>query len=285
MVVVLALLIRLDPYSAWPIHPGFRALLKYSSVLFLVVLPFERIWGSRQRKLFTLVWWNDFAHLLKSIPVAVIIGGYLFVLPDAPLPFLSEARGSLASMINGSPRWGQFLLILFLTDLYYYGIHRFAHSSNALWKTHAVHHSIRKVDWIGGFRIHFIDHAIFRIGQAYLYVLFGFDPQMVGLAMLTVPLYSSMLHLNIDFRIRWLEQVVATPFFHHWHHDITTGNRVNYANVFPIIDRAFGTLYLPKDWPKQVGVEGNPVSEYLIPQMIYPFREWALGIAKRINPH
>ena len=197
-----------------------------------------------------------------------------FSLPNAPFPALSDLHAGLVGFVFGLPLPLQIFLILFITDFYYYWIHRLAHTYNWLWFTHSVHHSIKKVDWLGGLRIHVIDHAVFRIGQAYLYLLIGFSPSAVGTAMIVVPLYSSLLHLNIPWRIKFLESILATPFFHHWHHEIEFGNRKNYSNLFPVIDKLFGTLYLPKDWPKEVGIKDHPVSDYIVPQFFYPFVQW-----------
>ncbi|MES9906417.1 MAG: sterol desaturase family protein [Sedimenticola sp.] len=46
----------------------------------------------------------------------------------------------------------------------------------------------------------------------------------------------------------WLEWLISTPVFHHWHytHDGPEYVDKNYATMFPWIDRLFGTYYLPK---------------------------------------
>ena len=71
-----------------------------------------------------------------------------------------------------------------------------------------------------------------------------------------------------------LDHVLVTPRFHHWHH---TAQREaidkNFAVHLPLIDRIFGTHYLPKDaWPERCGIEGNPVPDGWLRQLVHPFR-------------
>jgi sterol desaturase/sphingolipid hydroxylase (fatty acid hydroxylase superfamily) len=48
---------------------------------------------------------------------------------------------------------------------------------------------------------------------------------------------------------------------------------VNFAIHVPLLDRLFGTYYLPKDqWPQGYGVGGHPVPGGYVAQFKYPFR-------------
>lgn len=56
-----------------------------------------------------------------------------------------------------------------------------------------------------------------------------------------------MIHANLNWRLGWLEHVVVSPAFHHWHHNneaAATLNK-NYASLLPFLDRLFGTHHLP----------------------------------------
>ena len=47
---------------------------------------------------------------------------------------------------------------------------------------------------------------------------------------------------------------------------------VNFAIHFPLLDRMFGTHFLPKDkWPGGYGIEGHPVPAGYVKQFKYPF--------------
>ncbi len=78
------------------------------------------------------------------------------------------------------------------------------------------------------------------------------------------------IHSNLRFRFGPLRYLIATPQFHHWHHSATLYNR-NFAVHLPIIDKLFGTYHLPGDeWPPAYGIEGSPVPEGYVRQLIYP---------------
>ncbi len=47
-------------------------------------------------------------------------------------------------------------------DLVQYGVHRAFHRVPALWRFHAIHHSIREMDWLAGSRLHFVDVVVTR---------------------------------------------------------------------------------------------------------------------------
>ena len=48
---------------------------------------------------------------------------------------------------------------------------------------------------------------------------------------------------------------------------------VNFAVHLPVIDRLFGTHYLPPGrWPAEYGLAGAPVPSGYLAQLIHPFR-------------
>ena len=64
-----------------------------------------------------------------------------------------------------------------------------------------------------------------------------------------------------------------TPRFHHWHHGLEReAIDVNFAIHFPLLDRCFGTYFLPPDrWPEGYGLQGHPVPAGYLAQLKYPF--------------
>ena len=71
--------------------------------------------------------------------------------------------------------------------------------------------------------------------------------------------------------LRW---VMATPQCHHWHHgaDREAVDK-NFAVHLPLLDRMFGTCYLPGDrWPSAYRLsEGKPVPNGYVRQFVDPF--------------
>jgi sterol desaturase/sphingolipid hydroxylase (fatty acid hydroxylase superfamily) len=62
--------------------------------------------------------------------------------------------------------------------------------------------------------------------------------------------------------------------FHRWHHTSEAeGLDKNFAGLFPFIDVAFGTFYLPSDRrAEKFGLAGESVPEGFVAQLLYPFR-------------
>jgi sterol desaturase/sphingolipid hydroxylase (fatty acid hydroxylase superfamily) len=47
---------------------------------------------------------------------------------------------------------------------------------------------------------------------------------------------------------------------------------VNFAVHLPVIDRLFGTYYLPREaWPTAYGIAGDPVPDGYLRQLVFPF--------------
>jgi lathosterol oxidase len=89
-----------------------------------------------------------------------------------------------------------------------------------------------------------------------------------------VSFHAIFIHANVNFRFGWLSWVIATPRFHHWHHAAQPeAIDKNFAVHLPLIDKVFGTCYLPRnEWPAVYGIEGNPVPESYWQQVIYPVK-------------
>lgn len=206
--------------------------------------------------------------LLLAPPLALLAMVMARVTPDAFTGFM----GSL-------PFWAKLVAGLIVSEVGAYWAHRWCHRSPLLWRFHAVHHSIEHLDWLANTRAHPVDIVFTRLcGLAPLYVLGLADASASGTAAM-VPVYitlvgtvwSFLVHANVRWRFGALEQVVAMPAFHHWHHTNDEGHRhQNFAAMFPWIDRLFGTLHLPRHWPGTYGVD-EPVRGTMRDELIRPF--------------
>jgi sterol desaturase/sphingolipid hydroxylase (fatty acid hydroxylase superfamily) len=152
-----------------------------------------------------------------------------------------------------------------------------------------VHHSPAQLDWLVNTRAHPVDWLFVRLcGLLPLSLLGLAQPGQAGLdwVPLLVTLFGSawgyFIHANLRWRAGWLEQVLATPAFHHWHHeDLGIGGRGhgNFAAFMPVLDRLFGTLHLPAhDWPQRYGTDEPPLPSWL-DQILGPFMGPARGRA------
>jgi sterol desaturase/sphingolipid hydroxylase (fatty acid hydroxylase superfamily) len=180
---------------------------------------------------------------------------------------------SVQQWVRSWPAMLQFPGLLVVADVTQYWVHRAFHAVPLLWRFHAVHHSAEHMDWLAGSRLHLVDVAIPR-GLTYvpIYVL-GFSEGPLLAYVVVVSAQATFIHANVRFEFGPLKWLVATPQFHHWHHaaDAEAIDK-NFAVHLPLIDKVFGTMYLPGRWPRSYGVtSGADVPAGYLRQLTWPF--------------
>jgi sterol desaturase/sphingolipid hydroxylase (fatty acid hydroxylase superfamily) len=83
-------------------------------------------------------------------------------------------------------------------------------------------------------------------------------------------LWGFFIHANLRWRFGWLEWLISTPGFHHWHHTNDEHVNKNFASMLPCMDKLFGTWYMPGKWPTKYGTD-TPVAPGLPVQLLQPF--------------
>lgn len=239
-----------------------------------VFIPLERLFALKpEQPVFRKEWRVDLTYVfVSSLAVQVTT---LLTLKPAMVFFDWAAIPSLRAWFASQPLWVQFLEILVITDLVQYWIHRAFHTK-WLWKFHAVHHSAEAMDWLAGSRLHIVDVAVTR-GLSYVptYVL-GFSETAIFAYVALVSVQATFIHSNMRFQFRPVHWLFATPQFHHWHHAADReGIDKNFAVHIPLIDRLFGTYFLPPNrWPKRYGLSsGEQMPPWFTLQFLYPFRK------------
>ena len=129
---------------------------------------------------------------------------------------------------------------LLIFELVGYLYHRLAHAVPALWRLHAVHHSAPTLDWLASFRQHPVEIAVMTLAQNLPLVLLGIPLSAHAAVVVLIAVNTAFVHANLDVGPRWLAHVIATPRFHHRHHDRDAAPR-NFASMLPLLDHAFGT--------------------------------------------
>jgi sterol desaturase/sphingolipid hydroxylase (fatty acid hydroxylase superfamily) len=246
-------------------------------LLVIVFVPLERLFalraGPRREPWGPDVAWYFVTSLLPYRLVAVPLALVLLALPGWQ---------GLWPQLGELPLWARLPLSLVVAELGFYWAHRAMHRSALLWRFHALHHSARRLDWLVNTRAHPVDLVLVRLaGLAPLYALglarsgsAGVDgvPLIVALV---ANLWGYLIHANLRWPLPWLEGLIATPRFHHWHHEHLAGDQPaqgNYAALLPVLDRLFGTLRLPAGWPAEVGTDEPPRPGWL-DQFMAPFME------------
>ncbi len=201
----------------------------------------------------------QFTAVAVKVPAESIFGGW--------------GLQGIQATVSGWPFLVQLTLAMLVADLFQYTAHRAFHSSRFLWGFHAVHHSIRAVDWLAGSRLHLVDILVTRaFSYIPLYVL-GFSMQVFYVYVAIVALQAVTAHANTRIPFGSLKYVFVTPQYHHWHHaDDPAFYNKNFAIHFPLIDMIFGTCHIPGDaWPETMGLGQEHFPKGYLRQFVYPF--------------
>ena len=251
-------------------HVGLDWFLLDLFLLSAIFVPIELLFARLDQPVFREDWRTDLWHFgISHLLVQLIV--FLTMAPAA-IFFRWAVAPEVQAAVAAQPVALQFVEVLIVADLTQYAVHRLFHRVPWLWRFHAVHHSSRRMDWLAGSRLHLVDIVVTRgLSFVPLYVA-GFAPAAVFAYVLFVSFQAVLIHANVNWRFGPLRWILATPQYHHWHHAVEP-TEVNFAVHLPVIDRLFGTQYLPDDrWPAEYGVAGPPLPRDYLGQLAYPFR-------------
>ncbi len=247
-------------------------------ILLVIFIPLERIFAHQKQPVIRAGFFIDLGYYFLN----GLLPKLLLILPLSILAWVVHhfvPSGILSAWAGQLSLRTRFVLALIVGDFGVYWAHRWSHEIPCLWRFHSIHHSAEKMDWLVDTRAHPIDMLYTRIcGLSLLYLLGLAQPTGDRIDLLPVMytlfghIWSFMIHANVCWRFGIIEKLIATPAFHHWHHTNDGAEYINknYAAIFPAMDIWFGTLYLPKRWPKQYGIE-TPMAPSLVGQLLQPF--------------
>jgi sterol desaturase/sphingolipid hydroxylase (fatty acid hydroxylase superfamily) len=241
-----------------------------------IFVPLERAFALRREQgAFRRGWLTDTQYFFASHILAQVMS--LAVLAPAVALGSMLAVPQAQAAVQSLPLALQFALVVLVADLAQYGVHRAFHAVPLLWRFHKVHHSVEVMDWLAGSRLHLVDVIVTRGLVLLPLVALGFDTFAVYAYLALVSVHAVFIHANFAPRAIWLERWVAMPRFHHWHHGVEREARnVNFAVHLPMIDRWFGTYYMPEGrWPEGYGIAGERAPEGWVRQLVWPLRKRA----------
>jgi sterol desaturase/sphingolipid hydroxylase (fatty acid hydroxylase superfamily) len=175
-----------------------------------------------------------------------------FVAASASAFVMSHGIGLL--FLVDLPLWMAVLASIAALDFFTYVAHVALHKWPFGWRFHRVHHSDAEVDVTTTFRQH-PGETVWRVlWQLPAIVVFGI-PLWVVAVYLTISAANAQLeHANIRLREpldRLLRLVFVTPNMHKVHHSRWQRETdSNYANIFSLWDRVFGTYTRRVDFEK-----------------------------------
>ncbi len=242
--------------------------------LVVIFVPLERAFSVHPQKILRKGIVTDLGYyflsslvpaLLLSMPVGLLAWSVHRIIPEG-----------LLATTAALPLWASALAGFVAGEVGYYWGHRWSHEVPFLWRFHSIHHSAEEVNFLVNTRAHPIDMVFGRFcGLVPIYVLglggpVGANGSLVPvLASLIGTVWGFFIHANLRWRFGPLEWLISTPAFHHWHHTRTGPINRNYASTLPWLDRIFGTLHLPKEWPESYGIKAK-LPDTLTEQLVYP---------------
>jgi len=240
----------------------------------IVFVPIERMLHVRNQSPLRPEWRTDLAYYF----VGHILVQFILIAVTASTTTMDAliASDTVKAAIQSWPIWLQFILAVFVADVFQAGLHRIYHNVPFLWRFHAVHHSSRHMDWLAGSRIHLIEILLTRTAVLTPLVVLGFSAPAINGYVILVGVQAVLAHANLRINFGWLEYVLVTPRYHHWHHARHADYMdVNYAIHLPLVDMLMGTFKRPpaNTWPDEYGVmKLETVPTGIVAQTLMPLR-------------
>ena len=205
----------------------------------------------------------------------VTLGIYAWVVEHARVQLALPAPEWRATPVTWSA-------VFLLVDLAYYWLHRCSHEVHLLWAGHVVHHSSEEYNLAVALRqsaLHGLMSWVFYIPLA----LAGVPVTMFVTCYAVNLVYQFWIHTRAVGRLgRLTELVLNTPSHHRVHHGVNPKYQDrNYAGVFIIWDRMFGT-FVPEEEVPVYGITHPLASWNPLWANVHVFVEiWRLARATR----
>lgn len=211
---------------------------------------------------------------LLVMAVNVVLAVPLITLASTAIAAIFAARGwhLLPPQIwAGLPTPLVILAAVFAGDFVGYWRHRLEHG-RLLWPSHAVHHSDTEMTWLALQRFHPLNFATTILIDGTALMLLGFPAMALVANNLVRHFWGYFIHADLPWTFGPLGRIFVSPAMHRWHHAADrAAYGTNFATVFALFDRMFGTWRVPGPCTAPLGVL-DPMGEGAAGQLAHPFR-------------
>lgn len=257
-------------------------ILAYSALYFgfiaLVVKGREAIDAARRAA--AEVRFNLTLYVLDTVFVAPILAIAVTVIRSVIKHYSLQVFADGTWEVAGRPV--TFVAVVFIGDFVSYWRHRLEHT-HWLWPAHAIHHSDTQMTWLTLARFHPINRATTTCIDVACLAILGFPAWALLANELVRHYYGEFIHADLPWMYGPLRKVFVSPVMHRWHHarDVT-GAGSNFATVFSVFDRAFGTYYVPGPCTVPLGVIDD-VGPGVFRQLLFPLVVWTNHLRRAVK--
>ena len=250
---------------------GFALALRGQAVvgialLFLLFVPLEKAFALRKQRVFRPGLLTDLTHILVNNALSTVAVIALVVIAAIPVFWIRRF-----DVVGGLPTEAAIVLAVALVALGNYWGHRLTHQVPFLWRFHSVHHSIEQMDWVASGRLHPLDQGFTQAFTIFPLFLLGYGAGVFGGVAVFITLLALFQHANVRLRFPGLRWVINTPEWHHWHHASDDEARDKNFGL-PVVDKIFGTAYLPRGQrPVGFGTRSPVPADGYLRHLAYPF--------------
>lgn len=184
-------------------------------------------------------------NLFFTLTTVIVNTGLAFLIVKASLWTSAHRFGLL--YLAALPLWLHTILALLMLDFIgAWLIHWVQHKTGWMWQFHKIHHIDTQIDATTALRHHPVE-SLFRVIALFIAIVtMGVPFWMVMFYQSLSAFMSQFNHANIHLP-KWLDNtlswIVVSPDMHKVHHShYQPQTDANYANIFSIWDRLFGTF-------------------------------------------
>ena len=237
----------------WVLSREFRQYILGSGFFFFPLLFLLRIVGMTAVELlcpakkvsYRSVALQDFIAFLTYQYLVVPWASYIdHFIVDHMIPLKPHLPDAMLTM----PLYARLLCYLVIGDFGQYWIHRLLHAKY-IWRIHKWHHAPTYMYWLAGVRATVPQQAFVNTPHMVAFTVLEFSPWWMALAITLLHIFQNdWMHLNVSWRLKWMEWLLVTPHYHHIHHSSKPEHYLaNLGILFTVWDRLFGTYVDPDE--------------------------------------